>query len=191
MIWLMVLAVLALVFGQVRPAAAARSEQFYNFNDTTDPFQPLADAPGNVDAQTLLLSHDCSIGESIADALGSAAGLNNGCAMLTNIHGARFVILMAPLKVSGIEVRVEFIARDLKTCGRCAMIVYTGSGKPQGIAGFQKVGPVLDSAWQAYAYQERLDGPNPVVAVGILNMDDSKDMQVAGIDNLRVTFLDD
>jgi hypothetical protein len=88
-------------------------------------------------------------------------------------------------------VRVEFVARDLQTCGRCAMIVYAGRGKPQGIGSFQKVGDVLDAQWQYYRYQDLLDGPNPVVAVGILNMDDSKDMQVAGIDNLRVTFLDD
>ncbi len=191
MLWLMVLAVLALVFAQARPAAAAWSEQFYDFNYTTDPFQALADAPGNVDAQTLLLHHDCYVGDRIRSALGSPAGRDNGCAMLTNSHGARFVSLMAPLKGSGIEVRVEFIARDLKTCERCAMIAYAGSGKPQGIGSFQKVGAVLDPQWQYYRYQVLLDGSNPVVAVGILNLDDSKDMQVAGIDNLRVTFLDD
>jgi hypothetical protein len=181
---------LVLAFSNARPAAAW-SEQFYDFNYTVDPFQAFADAPGNVDAQTLLLGYDCYRSESLRGALGRPPGQDNGCAMLTNSHGARFVGLLAPLKGSGIEARVEFVARDLKTCGRCAMIVYAGSGKPQGIGSFQKVGEVLSSHWQHYRYQILLDGSNPVVAVGILNLDDRKDRQVAGIDNLRVTFLDD
>jgi hypothetical protein len=36
-----------------------------------------------------------------------------------------------------------------------------------------------------------LDGASPVIAVGIVNLDDGKAMQHAGIDNLRVRFLDD
>jgi hypothetical protein len=36
-----------------------------------------------------------------------------------------------------------------------------------------------------------LDDANPVLAVGIVNLDDGKAVQHAGIDNLRVRFLDD
>lgn len=175
---LLAVTIAGVMFSTVQPAVAAGIEYFYPFNDTVKPFQPIADPPGTVDGQTLTVNPSCYEGD----------GLDNGCAQLFNSHGAALVAMMTQFKGSRVMVHVEFIARDLSNCGRCAIIVYSGSNKPQGIDGFQKVGPVLTRQWQYYQYQALLASNNPVVAVGILNLDATKDKQVAGIDNLRVTI---
>jgi len=97
---------------------------------------------------------------------------------------------MAPLKGQGITIHVDFIARDLGGCARCAPIAYAGSAQPKGIGNFQMVGAPLTPQWTHYTYRALLDGANPVIAVGFVNLDGGRAMQHAGIDNLRVQFLD-
>ena len=169
-----------MVFSAVQPAAAASFHYYFDFNNgSVKPFQPLADEIGNMDSETLTATSNCNVGE----------GLINSCAKLLNSHGASFVAMMAQLSGHGRVVEVDFIARDLGNCGRCAILGYVGIGKPEGIGSFQKVGPVLAPQWQSYHYQAMLTSSNPVVAVGIMNLDDLNDKQQGGIDNLEVTFL--
>jgi hypothetical protein len=70
-------------------------------------------------------------------------------------------------------------------------MVYAGSGKPIGVDSFQQVGPLLSQTWTHYGYRAFLASPDPVIALGIVNLDDGKGLQHAGIDNVRVKFLDD
>ena len=188
---LLALTLPAVLFSTVQPAAAswAGIEYFYNFNDSLKPFRFYSDhsAPSTTDTVALTLSHDCYMG----DLLGGVEGVDNSCVLLTNNHSARIVGLMAQLTGHGIMINVDFIARDLGGCERCAPVVYVGSGKPEGIGGFQMVGPPLTTEWSSSSYRAFLDDSNPVIAVGIVNLDDGKAMQHAGIDNVRVKFLDD
>ena len=181
----------AVVFGPGQRAAASWGgiEYFYDFNVSLAPFQLFADnaLPSTTDAVSLHLSHSCYAGDSAV----GGDGLDNGCALLTNNHTARFVTMMAPLWGHGTGINVGFTARDLGGCARCAPIVYVGSGKPLDIGSFQMVGPPLTGQWTYYEYTALLDGASPVIAVGIVNLDDGRAMQHAGIDNLRVRFLDD
>jgi hypothetical protein len=175
----MAFAIALLGFSNVQPAAAA-TQYFFDFNNgTVKPFIAISDPSGSPEAALLNYSNACY----------DSPGLNNGCATLLNSKGATFVAMLAQFKGSGV-VRVDFVARDLGNCGRCAIIVYTGSGKPDGIGSFQKVGPVLDREWQHYKYVSLVSRISPVVAVGIMNLDFVAAKQMAGIDNLRVTMLD-
>jgi hypothetical protein len=188
---LLALTLSAVLFSTVQPAAAswAGIEYFYNFSDSLKPFRVYSDhsTPSNMDIVALTLSHDCYVG----DLLGGVEGVDNSCALLTNNHSARIVTLMAPLTGHGIMINVDFIARDLGGCERCAPVVYVGSGKPEGIGSFQMVGPPLTTGWTASSYRAFLASPDPVIALGIVNLDDGKGLQHAGIDNVRVKFLDD
>ncbi len=178
---LLVLTIAGVMFSTVQPAVAATVEYFFTFNESVKPFQPIAYPPDTtVESQTLTLNTNCYQGD----------GLDNRCAQLFNNRGALFVAMLTQFKANRVLVNVEFIARDLSNCARCAIIVYSGSIKPNGIGGFQKVGPVLTRYWQYYQYQAVLALNNPVVAVGILNLDETKEKQMAGIDNLRVTLTD-
>jgi hypothetical protein len=184
--WLLALTILGVMASTVRPAAAASAVYVFDFNNTLEPFHALTFSPTSTSDQVLTLGRDCFDGELTA----GLDGLDNGCARLTNGDGASFVAMLGQIKGDGIAVRVEFLARDLKGCGRCAVIVYAGRDKPQGIGSFQKVGPVLDREWAYYQYQVLLDGSDPVISVGLMNLDGTKGMQRAGIDNLRVSILD-
>jgi hypothetical protein len=184
---LVALTILGVMASTVRPAAAANTAYFFDFNTTLEPFRGLTISPTSTRDQVLTLGYDCFDG----DLTSGPQGLDNGCARLTNSEGASFVAMLGQIKGEGIAVRVEFLARDLKGCARCAMIVYAGRDKPQGIGSFQKVGPVLTSEWAYYQYQVLLDGSDPVISVGIMNLDGTKSVQRAGIDNLHVSILDD
>jgi hypothetical protein len=92
---------------------------------------------------------------------------------------------------------MDFVARNVEDCWRCMVIVHAGSGKPQGLDSFQIVGPQLSTQWTDYGYRALLAGPNPVIAVGILEVGDAAsgdglihDGHRAIIDNLRVQFSD-
>lgn len=188
---LLALGVAALAFSPLQRAAAAPTEYFYDFDTTLAPFQLFSDSlASNVDGGALALSRSCAgRGTTPIPTLSAAI---DGCAMLTNATGANFVTMLTQLKGDGIPVNLDLVARDLGGCAHCSIIIYAGSGKPQGIGSFQMVGPLLSSQWTRYGYRALLDGPNPVIAVGIMNVADGLTtvVQHAGIDDLRVQLLD-
>ena len=65
-----------------------------------------------------------------------------------------------------------------------------GSAKPDSLGAFQKVG-LLTTRWATYTMQVPLYGPDPVVAVGLFNLDGVQYTQQMAVDNLSVQFLDD
>jgi hypothetical protein len=188
---LAVLVVAGVMLSTVSPAAATPIEYFYDFNTSLAPFTGLGDPSflTSVDDNILSLSSDCYVGER---PLAGLTGKTNSCAMLTQARGARFAAMMAQLKGDGITVQMDFVARNVEDCWRCMVIVYAGSGKPQGLDSFQIVGPQLSTQWTDYGYRALLDGPNPVIAVGILEVGDGPvhEGQRAIIDNLKVQFSD-
>lgn len=184
---LVALTILGVMASMARPAAAAATDYFFDFNTTLEPFHALNIGPPTTNDNALTLGHDCFDGDLTA----GLQGLDNACARLTNDNGASFVAMLGQVKGDGIAVRVQFLARDLGGCKRCAMIVYAGRDKPQGIGSFQKVGPVLTGEWAYYEYQVWLDGCDPNISVGIMNLDGTKGLQRAGIDNLHILILDD
>jgi hypothetical protein len=196
---LVTLGVMGVMLSNGPLAAAASIEYFYDFNSTLAPFTGLADPSflTSVDDNVLTLSKDCYVGES---PLGGLDGMTNSCALLTKARGTRFAAMLTQLKGDGITVQMDFVARNLEDCWRCMVMVYAGSGKPQGLSSFQIVGPQLSTQWTEYGYRALLGGSDPVIAVGILEVGDSvgaapgdgliHDGQRAIIDNLKVQFSD-
>jgi hypothetical protein len=171
-------------------AAAAQRGYWFDFNKSLAPFAayPSAAPSDATDALTLALSYSCYT--SVSSTAGGV--VDNGCARVTLDLDASFVSLLAQLKGQGITINVEFDARDLDGRGAAAAMVYAGSGKPIGAGSFQQVGPLLSQTWTHYGYRALLDGNDPVVAVGITRVGDGPNrVQHAGIDNVRVTFLND
>lgn len=188
---LVALGVMGVMLSNGPLAAAAPIEYFYDFNNSVAPFTGLADPSflTSVNDNVLTLTKDCYVGESAAD---RSLDVVNSCAMLTQARGSRYAAMMAQLKGGGITVQLDFVARNVEDCWRCMVMVYAGSGKPQGISSYQLVGPMLSTQWTDYGYRALLDGPNPVIAVGILEVGDGPvhDGQRAVIDNLKVQFTD-
>jgi hypothetical protein len=189
MMLLVTLAVAGVMVSTGPLAVAAATMYFFDFNNTLAPFQafPSTGASDAVDSGGLALSPNCYVSQLNP----SPTSRSNSCAQLTlGLEGA-YATLMAPLKGHAITISVDFDARDLDGRGAAAVIVYAGSGKPAGVGSFQTVGPLLSTAWTHYGYQALLDGDNPVIAVGIRHVGDGPIfVQHAGIDNLRVRFLD-
>jgi hypothetical protein len=126
-----------------------------------------------------------------AEARGTRHPTDNWHAALTNT-GSDIIYMVAPVAGVGQALRVEFVARDLRDCERCAMVVYEGLTAPEGIAGFERVGDsTLRAEWASFRWQRTINGQANYVAVGVLNLDRSTKLQRAAIDNLRITFLDD
>jgi len=166
-------------------AAAASQGYWFDFNKSLDPFTAYPSAAPSVttDAVTLALSYSC---------YGPVGVVDNGCARVTLNLDESFISLMAQLRGQGITIDVQFDARDLDGRGATAAMVYAGSGKPAGAGSFQQVGPLLSQTWTHYGYRALLDGNDPVVAVGITRVGDGPNwVQHAGIDNVRVTFVND
>jgi hypothetical protein len=155
---------------------------YYDFEESLKSFQVGA-VIGKAEAKY-------SLGLESDEGLLDDATWRNSYAALTNA-GADVVYMMAPHDGIGQAVRVQFLARDLKGCERCAIVVYAGQEKPNGIAGFQKVGELLQKEWGYYEYQTYINAEQTMVAVGIMNLDRTLDTQRAAIDRLHITFLGD
>jgi hypothetical protein len=170
-------------------AAAAPIVYFFDFNKTLAPFETYpVTAPGDgQDTGALALNYRCY---APIDRPG-VSGVTDGCARLTLRLDGSFISLLAPLKGQGRTISVDFSARDLDGRGATGIIVYAENGKPASVGNFQQVGPLLSTVWTHYGYQAMLTGNNPVVAIGITRVGDGPTwVQHAGIDNLRVRFLD-
>ena len=199
MSFVIMLTIAGVMASSVQPAAALSIEHMFTFDKTLAPFQVISDSgtPSSVTAPQAMISYGCY--DIVTSGLG---GMENGCARLENrvdsFQGVRYVALLAQLKGPAWVVKVDFAARDLGDCGQCGMIVYVGAGKPLGLRSFQAVGPVLSHEWTRYHYETWFGGSNPVVAVGMMNLtrgaaegSPGQQVQHAGIDNLRVRFMDD
>ena len=182
---ILALTLLALIVALARPAAAAAlNDFFYDFNATLEPFEAGAADQSLVNDQTL--RHEFERALAVSDSRTSV----NGYAALTNDTGTLAVYMMTDVHGVGQAVRIQLLAKDLDGCARCALIVYTGSAKPDGIAGFAKV-DLLKKSWNYYEYQAMIDTDDVVVAIGIMNLDQTNTVQRAGVDNMQITFLDD
>jgi hypothetical protein len=183
----MMIALLALALSVTR--AAASPAYFYFYYDFTTSVQPFGAAamPANMlTAYTLLHEVDPVATDGIVPIDAPA----NGYAALSNTNGATAVYMAAKAQGGGEMVRVSFQAKDLYGCGRCAVIGYVGEGLPIELVGFTKLG-MLKTGWTDYTFDVPTQAQTVVVAIGILNLDMTKKLQRAGVDNVEIQFLGD
>jgi hypothetical protein len=181
---MMALLVLALSVSHAA-ATPARFETDYDFTLSVAPWGAGAIPMSMVTPVNLLHEVEPIVGMGIA-----APPPANGYAALTNPNGAVASYMTVKAQGAGQLVRVNFQARDLYGCGRCAVIAYVSKGMPDSIIGFQKVG-MLKAAWGDYTLDVAGDAMDVVVAIGIYNLDMTKKLQRAGVDNVQIQFIGD